>query len=99
MTIQLNDKLKIIEEHKLKNQDLIFSVEKKNEEIRSLKDNIDGISKSQHELDVLRDKMEQLECFNNNENFKLKKKLEELQISLNEKEKKIQVNHKKNMFN
>lgn len=89
---QLNDKLKLIEEQKLKNQDLISIVEKKNEEIRSLKENIDRISKSQQELDILRDKMEQLECFNNNENYKLKKKLEELQSSLQEKEKKLQVN-------
>jgi chromosome segregation ATPase len=91
LTKQLNEKLKLIEEHKLKNQDLISIVEKKNEEIRSLKDNIDRISKSQQEMDILRDKMEQLECYNNNENYKLKKKLEELQNTLCEKEKKIQV--------
>lgn len=91
LTKQLNDKLRVIEEHKLKNQDLISMLEKKNEEIKNLKDNIDRISKSQQELDILRDKMEQLECFNNNENYKLKKKLEELQTSLYEKEKKIQV--------
>lgn len=91
LTQQLNEKYKIIEEQKLKNQDLILLLEKKMEEIKQLKDNIDRISKSQQELDILRDKMEQIESFNTNENYKLKKKLEELQVSLVEKEKKLQV--------
>jgi len=93
LTKQMNEKLKVIEEHKLKNQDLISMIEKKNEEIKFLKESIERVSRNQQELDVLRDKMEQLECFNNNENFKLKKKLEELQNSLFEKDKKLQVNN------
>jgi len=91
LTKQLNEKIKMNEDQKLINQELISVLEIKNEEIKDLKDNIERISKSQQELDVLRDKMEHLESFNNNENYKLKKKLEELQITSNEKDKKLQV--------
>ena len=49
------------------------------------------ISKSQNEMDLLKNKMEHLEDLNANENHKLKKKLEEIQVSLIEKDKKLQV--------
>ena len=89
LTEHLNEKFKIIEEHKLKNKELILLIENKNEEIKNLKEIIE---KSQRDLDFFRDKMEKIEGFNSNENYQLKVKLDEIQILLVEKEKKLQVN-------
>jgi hypothetical protein len=85
------EKLKMIEEHKKKNLDLVKLVEKKNEDIKNLNNELQIISKSQNEMDLLRNKMDHLEDLNANENLKLKKKLEEIQIILTEKDKKLQV--------
>ena len=74
-----------------KNLDLTQLIDKKNEEIKNLSGEVQIVSKSQNEMDLLKNKMEQLEDLNSNENHKLKKKLEEFQISIIEKDKKLQV--------
>lgn len=89
--IKGNERLKIIEENKKKNLELMQLIDKKNEDIKNLSTELSSNSKNLSEMDLLKNKMEQLEDLNTNENYKLKKKLDDMQVSLLEKDKKLQV--------
>jgi len=97
LVLSNKEKLNIIEESKIKIQDLNSSIKKKSDEVSFLKETITKLELSAKKL-VTQDEYDKMKInLMNRETIidNLKKKIEESQMSINEKDKRINVSLKK----